>query len=72
MIHESLIQLSDWSSLLFQKAETKNLSKGEFRFSDSHFCLTVCFDHWISLLDNAMQFSRNEMVILKLFRLLYM
>lgn len=55
MIHEGLVQLSDWSSLLFQKAETINLSKGEFRFSDSHFGLTVYFDHWISLLDNAMR-----------------
>lgn len=59
MIHEGLIQLSDWISLLFQKAEYINLYKGEFRFSDSHFCLTVCFHYWISLLDNAMQLSQN-------------
>lgn len=59
MIHEGLIQLSDWSSLLFQKAKIRNLSKGESRFSDSHFCLTVCFNHCISLLDNATLLSQN-------------
>lgn len=65
MIHEGLIQLSDWSSLLFQKAKTRNLSKGEFRFPNSHFSLTVCFDHWISLLDNAIGcYHRTKLLFL--------
>lgn len=41
MIHEGPIQLSDWSSLLFHTAKTRNLSKGEFRFSESPFCILL-------------------------------
>lgn len=35
--------------LVFQEAKTRNLPKGEFGFSNSHFCLAVGFDHQMSL-----------------------
>lgn len=49
--------------VLFQKAKTRILPKGEFRFSNSHFCLTVAFDHQISLLDNAILLSQNYLFL---------